>query len=563
MNYIMIKLPNISALIVIVLLISLFSCQNKRLDLSSQLSSIELLRGEITLCGGDQFGEVNFSLSCSDDVRETFDLAVSLLHSFEYPEAEKAFVKVLEADPECAMAYWGVAMSIYHTLWFAPSDRDLEKGSKILKVAESVSTTTREQKYLDAIGAFYKDWKTVDHRERALRMEKKMEKIYKKYEDDTEAAIFYALTLNSTADPTDQNYTNQRKAGSILESIFPSQPNHPGIAHYIIHNYDNPELAHLALPTARRYAQIAPASAHAQHMPSHIFTRLGLWEESIQSNLNSASSAQCYAEQSEMDGHLGEEVHAMDYLVYAYLQQGNNEKANEQNQYLQSIKKLISLTGPYNFGAIPVRIALENRQWEDAANLNLHSSDVHWEEYPWEIAIVHFTRALGASHIGDIDAAENELTTLQSLEQKLMNTGDKYKANQVLIQIKASQAWIELAKGNKEEALVLMKEAADMEDNTTKHPKTPGEVLPARELLGDLLLAIDKPAQALEAYKLELKDKPNRFNGIYGAAIAAQKIGDVEDATKYYEALLELTGSSGSERPEIDEAMNFLSRKES
>jgi len=390
-----------------------------------------------------------------------------------------------------------------------------------------------------------------------------MEKIYKKYEDDTEAAIFYALTLNSTADPTDQNYTNQRKAGSILESIFPSQPNHPGIAHYIIHNYDNPELAHLALPTARRYAQIAPASAHAQHMPSHIFTRLGLCEESIQSNLNSVSSAQCYADQSEMDGHWDEEVHAMDYLVYAYLQQGNNEKANEQNQHLQSIKKLISLTGPYNFGAIPARIALENRQWEDAANLILHSSDVPWEQFPWEIAVVHFARALGASHLGDIDAAENELTTLQSLEQKLMNTGDKYKANQVLIQIKASQAWIELAKGNKEEALVLMKEAADMEDNTTKHPKTPGEVLPARELLGDLLLAIDKPAQALEAYKLELKDKPNRFNGIYGAAIAAQKIGDVEDATKYYEALLELTGSSGSERPEIDEAMNFLSRKES
>ena len=266
--------------------------------------NIELLRGNLVLCSGSTFGEVSFaSSSCDISMRDTFNLAISLLHSFEYAEAEKAFTKVIDADPECAMAYWGVAMSIYHTLWFPPGGDELEKRTKILKIAESLPTTTRERDYLNAIGAFYKDWNKLDHKTRALKYEKEMEKIYEKYKEDVEAAVFYALALNSTANPADQNYTNQRKAGKILETLLPNQPNHPGIAHYIIHNYDNPVLADLALPTARRYAEIAPGSSHAQHMPSHIFTRLGLWEESIQSNLKSADAAQCYAEAVNLEGH--------------------------------------------------------------------------------------------------------------------------------------------------------------------------------------------------------------------------------------------------------------------
>ena len=269
-------------------------------------------------------------------------------------------------------------------------------------------------------------------------MEKKMEEIYKKYAKDTEAAIFYALTLNSTADQTDKNYPNQRKAGKILESIFPDQPNHPGIAHYIIHNYDYPELAHLALPTARKYAEIAPASAHAQHMPSHIFTRLGLWEESIQTNLNSASSAVCYTESIEMKGYWFQETHAMDYLVYAYLQQGDNAKANDQLRHLQTMNKVnpanISAVA-YPFAAIPARIVLENKQWPDAANLNLHKSDLQWDQHPWEKSIIYFARALGASHTGDIEAAEKELALLQSSRQELIDLGDNYSADQVLVQI--------------------------------------------------------------------------------------------------------------------------------
>ncbi len=540
-------------------------CQNKRSKPNPELVDIDLLRGDIILCGSDEFGEVSFSLSCNYDTQKSFDLAVTFLHSFQYEEAEKAFVRVIDEDPGCAMAYWGVAMSIYHSLWAPPSLEGLEKGSKILKIAESISKSSREKEYLDAIGAYFTDWAKIDHKTRALNMEKKMEEIYNKYEDDVEAAIFYALALNSTADPTDKSYTNQRKAGGILESIFPDQPNHPGIAHYIIHNYDNVELAHLALPTARKYAEIAPASAHAQHMPSHIFTRLGIWRESIESNLDSESSAQCYAETHDLDGHW-EQMHAMDYMIYAYLQIADNINANEQYNRLQAMNKTYSadfLTA-YPFASIPARIVLENKQWAEAANLKFHSWELQWEQFPWEKSIIHFARALGSSHMGDINSAEKELAILQSLQQELAaKEGEEYKANQVLIQVMASQAWLNFAKGNNEEALILMQEAADMEDKTEKHPVTPGEVLPARELYGDLLLAMNKPSQALEAYEIDLKGHPNRFNGIYGAAIASKGVGDEEKAIMYFEMLMKLVESTESDRPEIEEARAYVEQSAS
>jgi TolA-binding protein len=555
--------------IVLLYLLALFcnlGCQSKKSKSNLELSSIDLLRGDIVLCGGDQFGEVSFSLSCNYDTRATFDLAISLLHSFEYEEAEKAFVKVIDVDPDCAMAYWGVAMcNLGHPRW-EPKHDEFEKSSNILRIAESLSKTPREEDYLDAIGAYYhNEWDKSDHKTRSLLMEKKMEEIYNKYENDTEAAIFYALALFRTADPKDKEYIKQRKAGGILESIFPDQPNHPGIAHYIIHHYDNPELAKLALPTARRYADIAPASAHAQHMPSHIFTRLGLWDESIQSNLNSASSARCYAEEVEMKGHWLDEIHAMDYLVYAYLQKGDNAKAIEQYEYLQTMYYVYPVKSSiaYPFAAIPARIALENKQWEEAANVKVHESELQWDQFPWSKSIIHFARSLGASHIGDINSAEKELATLQSHYQELIDKEDNYEADQVMIQIKASQAWIQYAKGNNEEAIDLMHEAAIMEDNTQKHPVTPGEVLPARELLGDMLLAMDKASDALEAYEQDLKEHPNRFNGIYGAALAAKGVGDEKKATMYFEMLLTLVETSDSNRPEVDEARAFLGQIES
>lgn len=526
-----------------------------------ELASIDLLRGEIALCGNPEFGELSFSLACQVSSRETFDLAISLLHSFEYAEAEKAFVKVIDADPECAMAYWGVAMSMYHSLWAPPSAKELEKGSKLLEIAESLPKSERAAAYLDAIGAFYKDWATTDYATRSLLYEKKMEAIYNSQKDDTEAAIFYALAVTASADPTDKTYKSQRKSGKILEELFVGQPNHPGIAHYIIHTYDYPEVAKLALATARRYAEIAPASAHAQHMPSHIFTRLGLWEESINTNINSASSAVCYSEGVAAEGHWSQEIHAMDYMVYAYLQLGNNEKVKEQNDYLKSMKKVFPsnhFAVAYTANAIPARIALENRQWTEAANLQKPTLEFDWDAFPWEQSILHFARAIGSARSSDVVSAEKELSIIESLHAKLTEMGDEYKANQVLIEIKTTQAWIQFAKGNHEEAISLMTMATDMEDNTSKHPVTPGEVLPARELLGDMLLEMNKPMEALEAYELELIGRPGRFNGIYGAAIAAKQLDNHEKATLYFNMLLKLTENSNSDRPEIEEAKEFI-----
>jgi len=546
------------------LLLFILGCKDKTPKQNPALANLDLKRGELLLCSAEQFGEVSFSLDCNYEVRENFDLAISLLHSFEYDEAEKAFVKVIDADPECAMAYWGVAMSIYHELWAPPGPKELKKGTVLLEIAESLPKSERAELYLDAIKVFYKDWENVDHKTRELLYEKKMEQIYKTQKDDTESAIFYALAITSAADPNDKTYSNQKKAGTILQKLFKEKPNHPGIAHYIIHTYDYPEIAETALSTARRYAEIAPASAHAQHMPSHIFTRLGLWQESIDTNINSASSAVCYAESANPDANWAQEIHAMDYLVYAYLQQGNNKEVDEQNEYLRSMKKIFPLNDfavAYTANAIPARIALENRQWAKAAKLERPNIEFDWNKFPWSKSILHFARAIGSARSGDIASAKHELEIIQDFHVELleMNSAEAtYKAGQVLIEIKTTEAWIHLAKGNTNKALELMKLAAKLESETSKHPVTPGEVLPADELLGDMLLELDQPEEALEAYEVNLKGHPGRFNGIYGAAIAAQKSGNREKATLYFKQLIELTKNSNSNRPEISQAKTYI-----
>lgn len=554
----------LSLFLCILILLITSNCQPKRSEPATDLSSINLLRGEITLCGNEQFGEVRFSLSCDTATRKIFDLAISLLHSFEYEEAEKAFVQVIDTDPNCAMAYWGVAMSNFHALWLQSGTDYLVKGAKILEVAEALPKSEREKDYLDAIGVFYKDWETTDHKERVLRFEKKMEQLYEKYKEDKEAAIFYALALRASADPSDKRYKNQIKSGKILESIFPDQPNHPGIAHYIIHNYDYPELAALALPTARRYAEIAPASAHAQHMPSHIFTQLGLWEESIRSNLHSTASAVCYAESIDPEGHWDEELHGMDYLVYAYLQKGENKKAKEQYEYLKTFKKVfpVNFKIAYSAAAIPSRIALENRNWTEAARLELPALAMDWDNFPWQKAMVHFARAMGSVRLGDVVSAEQELALLHTLHQKLLDSSETYQANQVQMQGDIIQAWIHWAKGREKEAVALMEQVVITEYSTAKHPVTPGEVLPAGELLGDLLLALHQPAAALQAYENDLKQHPNRFNGMYGAAVAAKAVVDDQKAMMYFGRLLQQTQGSNGDRPELEEARMFVALKE-
>ncbi|HEY4323323.1 MAG TPA: hypothetical protein VGN20_05035 [Mucilaginibacter sp.] len=533
------------------------SCRQKNPAPSSELiAQINLKRGEVAICGrtAQQFGTVEFPISGDRKVNQDFNLAIALLHSFEYDEAEKVFAKIIDEAPGCAMAYWGVAMCNYHPLWTPPSGPELKKGAKAIEIAQSISQkSTRETDYINAISVFYKDWDKIDYKTRCISFEKGMEKLYTKYPDDKEAAIFYALALDAAADPTDKSFKNQRKAGSILNALYPYEPNHPGIAHYIIHTYDYPELAALALPMARKYALIAPSSAHALHMPSHIFTRLGLWDECIRSNIASVASARCYAETVGIKGHWAQELHGLDYLVYAYLQKGENKLAKEQWEYLKTIDNVypIDFAGAYAFAAIPSRYLLENKLWNEAADLKIHPDNFPWKNFPWQVAIVHFTRLMGSIHIGQINSAESELKTLNAIYDTLTQQKDSYKANQVLIQIKMSEAWIQFKKGKNGEALTLMNLATDMEDKTEKHPVTPGEVIPARELLGDMLMQMNKPNEALAAYELDLKKHPNRFNGVYGAGLAAEKSQNVKKTTSYYKQLLAIVSPASSDRPEL------------
>jgi len=563
MNY----FKNVLILAGTILFFCLSSCKEKIPKQNPALASIELKRGDLILCYGEQFGDVNFSLSCDYSVRETFDLALALLHSFEYTEAEKAFVKVLDADPECAMAYWGIAMSIYHAAWFPPTEKEMIRASKILEAVTSIDKEEKETDYIEAITVFYKDYETLDHKTRAKKYEEKMEGMYLKYNDDTEAAIFYTLALYSTRDRVGKEYVNERKAGAILEGLFKKQPNHPGIAHYIIHNYDNPTLASKALTTARRYADIAPASAHAQHMPSHIFTRLGIWDESISSNILSAESSRCYTQSTEIDDSYFAELHAIDYLVYAYLQAGDNINAEKQYELIKEMKTFHPagiLAAIYPITSIPSRLALENKDWKRAASLELPQIDLDWNKFPWQEAILHFAKALGTAHTNDFDAAENEIEILQQLKQNLIDQKDVTEIifiEQVAIQIKTAEAWLAFKKGNKKEGLVLMKEAAIMESKTSKHPVTPGDVLPADELYGDMLMAAHNYSDALTVYETSLKIHPNRFNGLYGAALAAKKSENKEKANLYFNQLLELTKNSNSDRKEINKAKEFVKEK--
>ena len=541
------------------------SCHRKDTVPSSEsISEINLKRGDVVLCGppDKQFGTVEFETSCPDKVKEDFNLAIALLHSFEYDEAEKVFAKIIDAEPGCAMAYWGVAMSNYHQVWPSPpSQAELEKGNKAISIAQSITQKSeRETDYINAIAVFYKDWKNMDHHTRSVNFEKAMEKLYTKYPEDKEAAIFYALSLDGSADPADKSYANQRKAGAILTALYPGEPDHPGIVHYIIHSYDYPELAALALPAARKYASIAPSSAHAQHMPSHIFTRLGLWDESIQSNILSTSSARCYAESAGIKGHWDEELHGMDYLVYAYLQKGENDLAKQQFDYLKTINEVypVDFKDAYAFAAIPSRYYLENKMWKEAAGIETFPGNFPWQNFPWQNAIFHFARLLGGVHIGNIDLARNELKTLNSLHDTLVAQKDPYKANQVMIQIKTGEAWILFGERKTGEALQQMNIAADMEDKTEKSPVTPGEVLPAKELLADMLMQLNKPAEALEAYEADLKTHPNRFNGLYGAALASEKINNIEKAKYYYNQLTAIANSPDANRHELETAKSFL-----
>lgn len=492
-----------------------------------------------------KLGDVNFSTSCKRGSRAEFNRAVALLHSFEYDEARKAFAKVSAADPQCAMAYWGLAMSHWHPLWAPPSDLDLKAGSDAIEKATRQATTEREKEYISALREFYKD-PASDHNARVAAYEAAMENLYRHYPDDHEAAIFYALSLLSNVSQSDKEYSRQKKAGAMLTPLFTDHPSHPGLAHYIIHAYDSPQLAELALPAAKNYARIAPASAHAQHMPSHIFTRLGLWPDVIDSNITSTRAARLYAVKHHIKDAWDEEVHGMDYLIYAYLQLGDIQQAKNILDKLGTIHTVYpdNLKSAYAFAAMPARYALERRQWAEASALDKQPASFRWDVYPQYAAINLFAKAIGAARSGDAGAAKTHVNELSAIKAAV---ADQYWRDQVDVQFRASAAWLAFAEGKTEEALKGMREAADLEDSMEKHPVTPGPVIPARELLGDMLVDAGKATAALTEYELSLQRSRNRLNGICGAIRAAERSDDRAKKEKYLGQLTALLSRNRSD----------------
>ncbi len=485
-----------------------------------------------------ELGTVHFETSCSAAVQKEFDRGVALLHSFWFSAAIDSFAKVLETDPNCVMAHWGTALS----WWSNPfgnfrSAEALKNGLVAVNAAKANGGgTPRERAYVDAVAHLFRDASTVDHRTRTVAYEKAMEALAAAYPDDVEARIFYALALGQTALPTDKTYANQLKAAAILEEEFTRQPEHPGLAHYIIHSFDVAVLAPRALDAARRSAKIAPAAAHALHMPSHTFTRVGAWEESIETNLASAEAAR-------KDKATAEELHALDYQAYAYLQTAQDAAAKRTVNAIAALRPKISMTGAtnaapptagyYALAAIPARYALERNAWDEAARLEPVPSPFAFAD-----AVTHFARALGLARSGNPAAAARDVERLAALSAALDKAGDKYWAGQVEIQRRGASAWVALAQGQHAEALALMRETADMEDATDKAALTPGPIKPARELLAEMLMAQNQPAEALVEFEATLKNEPNRFRALYGAASAADAAGQKERAAAFRASLL-------------------------
>ena len=511
-----------------------------------------------------QAGKVHFPISCSAPAQAQFDRALAVLHSFWYEEAVKEFTAVDDTDPTCAMAQWGIAMSVWYPLWYPPGEKALKTGADAVAKARALGAKTeRERDYIEAIAVFYTDADKLDHRTRSLAYEKAMEQVYLRYPEDREAAVFYALALNATALPTDKTLANQRKAAAILEKVHAEQPDHPGVAHYLIHSYDSPALAEQGLPAARSYAEIAPDVPHALHMPSHIFTRLGLWQESIASNERSAAVGQAYARETFGAGVLWDQsLHAMDYLEYAYLQVAQDEAAKRVvDEIAQGTKaEPASRAAAYAIVAVPSRFVLERRNWAQAATLSMPAVALPWEKFPWATAMISFTRALGAARTGNEMLAKEEIAKMEVMHAKLVDAHDVYWAAQVEIQSRAATGMLAHAQHADGDALAALRSAADLESSMDKSPVTPGAVVPARELLADLLLETGHPADALREYEATLATDPNRFRSVFGAAQAAEQSGDMAKARRYYASVAALTAKADTKRPEQQVAEAFLAK---
>jgi len=467
-------------------------------------------------------GRVSFPTSCSAAVQTRFNSGVAMLHSFWYEQAADTFEKVAKAHPKCAMAHWGMAMAGFHQLWDPPVYDVAAERQQLTEAKQlAVNATERERSLIDALGQYFAD-PVASRADRAAAYADAMAGVYAKFPKDDEIAVFYALSLIGTASPTDKTYAVQKKAAEILNAVLKRQPRHPGIAHYMIHSYDYPELANLALPAARSYAQIAPAVPHAQHMPSHIFVRLGLWQEAAASNDAAAKSARAYGAEKKMAGAWDQQLHAMDYLIYAYLQMNDEKSARAIAEELNGIGRAEpekSLSAQYAFAAIPARFAVERGDWNAAARLSVRPSI-----YPGVEAITYLARVLGKSRLGDIAGAKADLDKIEEAHRKLVASGDKYWATQVEIQKLEAQSWIAWAESRHTEAVAIAKEATELESKTDKLNVTPGVLIPAQESLAAILIELKRPQEALAAFQASLQVAPGRRAPSLGIEVAQRMI---------------------------------------
>jgi tetratricopeptide (TPR) repeat protein len=503
----------------------------------------------------EKLGRVHFKTSCSPEAQKQFERALAMLHSFFFPETVKAFTAIPTTDPGCAIAYWGIAISQRPNPLVGPFDAaTLKRGLDAIEKGEAIGPKTqRERDWLAALKEFYKDYDKVDQDTRTRNYEKAMEGLASKYPDDVEAKIFHALALNETFDH--KSMEPLLKAIAILEPIDKKYPDHPGVTHYLIHSYDFPAIAKRGVPAANKYAKIAPSAPHAQHMPSHIYSMVGMWEESVISNWRSVAVANDYAAKAKLDGSLGGILHSYDFMAYAYLQLGQDIKARGLIQDSMAIKKIIGIpmVAEMARAAVSARYMLERQDWQGAAQLQPLGTS-----YPMAEAITQFARAMGAARSGDAAAAQTDIDKLKERRAALEKAGQGYWAGQVEIQILGAQAWTAQGQGNKSDALKFMRAAADLEDASEKHVAMENRLYPMRELLADMLMAQGEAAAALKEYETSLKNAPMRLRGFYGTAKAAEAAGDAKKARAYFEKLARLTRHADGDRPELRETKQRL-----
>lgn len=507
----------------------------------------------------EQLGTVHFPVSCSPQMQKRFERGVALLHSFWYEEAEKEFQQIAAEEPTCAMAHWGIAMSLWHQLWNQPDEKVIQRGVEQVYVAKNVggSTTPREQSYIAAITAFYTNSKKLDHDARSRAYSDAMKRVYESNLDDHEAAVFYALSLLASEPHNDTTFANRKQAAAILETLFAAEPDHPGVAHYLIHAYDKPQLAELGLPAARRYAQVAPAAPHALHMPSHIFARVGLWQDDINSNLASIAASRKTAAMG-MGGE-GHQFHAMDFLFYAYMQSGRDTEAKALIEEIRAMPN--KRDDMYGEGYDPHQAMLlhmsalypiEMRDWSAAAALPAMPATGMSQE-----STIYWARAIGSAHLHKPDDVRKDIAEMDRVHETLVKSHKPMFAEAVESDRKEAEAWLLFAEGKYDDAVEALRPVADKEDSVGDEP----DGIPAREMIADMLMEAKRPQEAFAEYQTDLKLNPNRFDGLYGAARAAEAAGKQSVASEYYSLLLKVCDGSDSTRPELSRAKELVAQK--